>query len=126
MKKVCRIDGCEKPWRGATQDICPMHYHRFYRNGTYDTVICRKPILYHSAGYIQIDAKDHPLSDSSGYVYEHRKVFYEHNGEGPFNCYICQKEVVWKGMHIDHYDKVKTNNNIENLNACCSGCNSGR
>lgn len=31
----CEIDQCGKPGRSRTARVCPMHYHRQYRNGTY-------------------------------------------------------------------------------------------
>lgn len=34
--KPCNVDGCGKPGRSRTAGICPMHYHRRYRNGTYE------------------------------------------------------------------------------------------
>lgn len=32
--KPCEVDGCGKPGRSRTAGICPMHYHRLYRNGS--------------------------------------------------------------------------------------------
>lgn len=32
--KQCDVDGCGKPARSLTAELCPMHYHRQYRYGT--------------------------------------------------------------------------------------------
>lgn len=82
--------------------------------------------LNQSNGYIWLREPGHPLSDSRGLVYEHRYVFYQNNGAGPFKCHWCGLDVEWKTMHIDHLDDDKTNNNIENLVPSCPLCNQKR
>jgi len=32
--KTCGIGGCEKSARSRSAELCPMHYHRMYRNGS--------------------------------------------------------------------------------------------
>lgn len=36
QQPTCRVTGCDKPGRSMTQDVCPMHYHRKYRTGSYE------------------------------------------------------------------------------------------
>jgi hypothetical protein len=79
-----------------------------------------------SAGYIWLREPSHPLADSRGLVYEHRFVFYNQHGEGPFKCHWCRVDIDWKVMHVDHLDDDKTNNNIENLVPSCPRCNQKR
>ena len=31
--RTCSIDGCTKPARTKSAELCPMHYHRWYRYG---------------------------------------------------------------------------------------------
>lgn len=33
-KRTCTIDGCNKPARTKSAELCKMHYHRQYRNGS--------------------------------------------------------------------------------------------
>ena len=33
-RKECDVTGCGKPARTHTAELCPMHYHRMYRNGS--------------------------------------------------------------------------------------------
>lgn len=35
-RKPCDIEGCVKPARSLSAALCPMHYHRVYRNGSLD------------------------------------------------------------------------------------------
>lgn len=30
-RKLCDVNGCQKPARSKTAELCPMHYHRQYR-----------------------------------------------------------------------------------------------
>lgn len=124
---LCRIDGCEKEGRGNGEDICGMHYHRFYRFGTYElTAKPAKQRYITSNGYIKVHKPGHPLSDSTRYVFEHRFIYHEKYGEGPFNCYWCEKIVTWDMLNIDHLDEDTQNNNLDNIKATCPGCNTSR
>lgn len=55
-------------------------------------------------GYIKILKYDHPMSDSKGYVYEHRLVMSESIGR-----FLTKKDFV------HHINKNKQDNRIENL-----------
>lgn len=121
---MCTVDGCSKPPRRLSAMYCEMHYMRFYRNKTLEKINTAKQ-KFHSHGYVLIPASGHPLATNS-YVYEHRAVYYDHYGKGPFNCYWCGSQVTWADLHIDHLDDDKKNNAIENLVASCPICNQKR
>jgi pyruvate-formate lyase-activating enzyme len=121
---MCKVTGCSGEI--DRKGYCSKHYMRQWRNGTTDKIQSRKPRTIHSGGYILIDKPDHPLADSTGYVYEHRYVFYGVYGGGPFHCFWCGAPINWKNMHIDHYDNDVKNNSIENLNPSCPQCNQSR
>jgi hypothetical protein len=69
---------------------------------------------------------DHPLA-VGGRIYEHRKVLYDKIGPGPHLCHWrCGRLVNWggtKGLHTDHVDGVRTNNDPDNLVPACPSCN---
>ncbi|HEJ0068213.1 TPA: HNH endonuclease [Citrobacter koseri] len=100
---------------------------RVRRHGSTDKKSTKKEgKLEHSGGYLLVYAPDHPLAGSSSRVYEHRKVYYDAHGAGPFNCHWCGKVVSWRDLHIDHLDDSKTNNKPSNLVASCPVCNQKR
>lgn len=121
----CKIDGCENKIMYKKDMVCQKHYFRFMRYKTYDLTSVRKYRSQNSAGYQKLYEPNHPLSNSDGYVYEHRKVYYD-SKKNISNCKLCGKEINWKNLHIDHIDKDVTNNNIENLRPLCRPCNTFR
>lgn len=76
--------------------------------------------------------RDHPLSLVGGRLAEHRMVLYDNIGPGPHACYWvdryhCGKtELHWGGrggIHVDHLDNDRQNNDPDNLVPSCVGCN---
>lgn len=124
---VCTAEGCRAEPRSATIPYCERHYYRLRRNGTLNL---RGPALERvsSHGYIVVYVPGHPLAERRGDVreYEHRVVFYDANGEGPFRCHWCREKVTWRDMHVDHVNSDKQDNRIENLVASCPPCNQER
>ena len=68
------------------------HYN--WKGGKYKT----------SDGYIYILKKDHPHCNNQGYIPEHRYIYEQY-----YNCCLL------KSTDIDHKDRNKLNNKIENL-----------
>jgi hypothetical protein len=125
--RICCVDGCKGVARANNTPYCEKHYYRIRRNGTIE--LKHKPHkTIHSGGYVLIPAIGHPLTirHTNNTEYEHRFVYYNHCGEGPFNCHWCGKEVTWDTLHIDHLNNCKTDNRIDNLVASCPVCNQQR
>lgn len=127
-REACRVDGCSRVANRVSYQLCEMHYYRLRRNGSTGIVRQRKPQLEHSSGYVIIYAHGHPLTHglAGSYTYEHRVVFYDNHGPGPFSCNWCGVEVTWETMHVDHVNAAVNDNRIENLVASCPGCNRAR
>lgn len=75
---------------------------------------------------------EHPLADSvSGELLEHRKVLWEKLGCESVDCehgchWNCGRVLTWggrEGIHVDHLDEDKLNNDPENLVVSCFACN---
>lgn len=120
----CGTIGCEKLANRKGAGLCEACYMRMRRRGT---TAYKRPFSkrLQSAGYVWIWKPEHPLSKGNG-LYEHRYIYYENNGKGPFECYWCGKFLIWSTMHIDHLDDVRHNNTPENLVASCPECNKAR
>ena len=124
---ACIVDGCELSVRSRNSHYCEKHYMRVRRHGTTEKLSTRKDgKLEHTGGYLLVYAPDHPLACGSPRVYEHRKVYYDKHGAGPFRCHWCAKTVGWDTLHIDHLDDCKTNNEPDNLVPSCPVCNQKR
>lgn len=124
---VCTAEGCEKPPRSRTSPYCEMHYCRLWKTGSLlslGRVI--QPSIEHERGYVLEYAPGHPIGRGRSHVYEHRRVFFDTHGEGPFECHVCEKEVTWSTMHVDHLDDDPKNNCIGNLAPACPRCNQAR
>jgi hypothetical protein len=107
--------------------MCEAHYMRVLRHGTTASLQERlAERIQQSGGYVLRKAPGHPRSLGLARAYEHRIVFYDAHGEGPFKCNWCGAEVTWRTMHVDHLDDVKTNNDVLNLVASCAVCNQKR
>lgn len=125
----CKIDGCERDAMYKKKMVCQKHYFRFMRYGTYE--LTKKPRKYrytHSSGYQLIYEPTHPLCNSTGYVYEHRKVVYGIYGDCIPNCQICGRNTSWEPYttHVDHINRDKSDNRPSNLRVLCNACNSFR
>ena len=98
---------------------------RVRRRGTTDRKIYPYR-TYNQAGYAKVREPYHVLALGEGTVYEHRFVYYNKHGNGPFDCHWCGKYITWPTMHIDHLDDDKSNNSIDNLVPSCPICNQAR
>ena len=123
----CRVDGCDGSARSKASGLCEKHYMRLRRNGTLDR-ISKPNVITHSGGYILVPASGHPLrrGKSGVHEYEHRVVFYDEHGSGPFTCHVCGSGVTWEAMHVDHLNDIVDDNRIENLAPACPTCNQWR
>ena len=121
----CAVDGCHQLTRSGVALHCETHYYRIRRNGHLD-LRARSTGHITEHGYRSVPAYGHPLAWNGRFVYEHRKVYYDVHGAGPFRCRFCNKEVTWDDLHIAHLDDDKLNNNIGNLAASCAVCNQQR
>lgn len=126
VHQICTVPGCAKLARSRGSKLCEMHYARKWRHGSTD-LKQPKGLIQHTAGYRLVLDPSHPLTTKGqSYVYEHRKVFYDAKGEGPFRCHVCGAAQSWGTMHVDHLDDDPGNNEIGNLAPACPECNQWR
>ena len=124
----CHVDSCDRKAMYKTDAVCQKHYFRRMRYGHYGLNLKRQERLNHSNGYIVIYAKDHPLANKQGYVYEHRMVMFERYNIDLPPCQFCGNLSDWftRKTHIDHIDEDRKNNRLQNLRVLCNACNVGR
>ncbi len=131
----CKVDGCGRAAMYRVQAVCQKHYFRFMRNGTYSLVgprdrhgnpVVRQARRSNAKGYVMLYEPTHPLAMKDGYVYEHRKIVFDRDGQNLPACEICAAPTSWDSCHIDHRDEVVTNNEPANLRPLCRGCNTSR
>ena len=131
---TCTIDGCGKPARSGVASLCPMHYHRQYRHGDVDRVSSKAASVSHGRRYKRCVAKGHPLAtNESSLVYVHRKVLFDHIGDGVHSCHWCGTDIEWfldkehpRSIHVDHLNNIGDDNRVENLVPSCRRCNGAR
>lgn len=127
--KVCILDGCTSVANRNKDTICEAHYTRLRRNGSFEllTSVVDGPIVQSGGGYLLDYLPGHPLrAASSARVYQHRAVYYDAFGAGPFACHCCGKSITWDSLHIDHLNDVVTDNRLSNLAPACPLCNQAR
>ena len=125
LLRHCAVPECGDLANRVGSGLCEKHYMRLRRKGTTDYFIPPSKKA-HSAGYVLSAAPKHPRSLGGFRAYEHRVVYTDAHGEGPFYCYWCGKGVTWQDMHIDHLDANKLNNALCNLVSSCPLCNKAR
>ncbi|WP_230953529.1 HNH endonuclease signature motif containing protein [Burkholderia cepacia] len=126
--KNCKIEGCGRKAMYRQQQVCQKHYFRFMRTGNYHLLPKpqRTARRQDSRGYWQLYMPEHPLADSTGQVWEHRRIVYERYGDDLPPCELCGKLLTWSTVHIDHEDENPANNDPKNLRPLCRGCNVSR
>lgn len=125
---VCSVDGCGKRSRAMRSLYCEAHYYRLRRNGTMALKERRpSPKLRHSQGYVLVYVPGHAMATKGhSHAYQHRVVFYDAHGGGPFDCHVCGKSGTLDDMHVDHLNEVKDDNRLDNLKPACPLCNQWR
>jgi 5-methylcytosine-specific restriction endonuclease McrA len=130
--ELCSVEGCDRAIMYKTRGICQKHYFRWMRNGSFCLKGARNPrdkrprkerIIEAARGYVTLFKPAHPLADSSGYVREHRVVYFDEINTAPTECAMCSTSIDWATLHIDHIDSNPGNNVASNLRALCRSCN---
>ena len=124
---LCQTVGCGRVAARRKKTVCWPCYMRERRRGTTDYKTYENPYVS-PHGYVRVTVPNHPLriDKSCKLEYQHRIVFYDAHGAGPFQCHWCGTEVIWSNMVIDHLNDIKTDNNISNLVPSCNYCNINR
>ena len=121
----CSNPDCNSKANRVGAGLCEACYCRKRHNGSYK----RNAYKYRyktGAGYIRLLVPNHPLADSAGNVFEHRKVAFEKYGNGIQRCFWCGCLMMWSETVIDHLNENKADNRPENLMVSCNCCNRAR
>lgn len=124
QQKSCKTEGCNGQATRIKSGLCECCYGRVRRNGNTDAPVY--PHWWIANGYIKVLEPSHPLADSYGTVYAHRKVVYDSVGGSPQTCVWCGQQVSWKDLVIDHLNEDKKDNRLDNLVVSCNTCNRAR
>jgi len=127
---ACEIDGCLRLPR-LGRKVCPMHDRRIELGQVGQELQAPskaggKFVRAKTRGYLEEKLPGHPLATKAGRVLQHRRVYYDEYGLGPFECYWCGQTVTWGTVHIDHLNEIRDDNRLENLVAACTKCNVNR
>lgn len=96
----CAVEGC--PRATKCRGWCDTHYKRWLEYG--DPLGTRRTFRsVRPDGYVLVCDPDHPLAQKNGYVYEHRKVWFDSHGPIPPN------------HQIHHKNHDPSDNRLENL-----------
>ena len=100
----CSIEGCQKPRRA--RGWCSMHHWRWQNNGDPLIKSLKEPKkrFVGRNGYAQVLKPDHPNSQATGYVAEHRYVMAEYLGR-PLRA----------DEQVHHVNGIKDDNRLGNL-----------
>lgn len=123
---MCGVPGCGRVADRPKVALCETHYYRKRRHGSYELHRQRRAFYVGRHGYIKVTQPEHPLAHKGGCVLEHRKVYYDAHGAGPFQCHWCAKPIEWATLHIDHLNDTPGDNRLENLVPSCPPCNTTR
>jgi hypothetical protein len=120
----CTTPACERKMTRKGPGLCGLCYFRIRRTGS----TAPRPIKgrYQWGLYVRLLAREHPLADQTGHVFEHRAVLYDRLGSGPQTCFWCGVGLEWSAVVVDHLNDRKTDNDPVNLVPSCNACNRAR
>lgn len=122
-KRICSIEGCDKPSRSNPAGWCEKHYMRWYRHGDPLKLVEPLPLVR----YRSVNRSGHPIAPASGRVHVHRLVLFDKVGPGSHPCHWCGRTVTWcVDLEGDHVNGDRTDNRPENLVVSCRPCNCNR
>lgn len=132
---TCAVEWCQQS--PACLGWCTKHYERWRDHGDPLITLIRPhgSGSWDRAGYLIVRAPNHPLATAAGYVRVHRLVLYASIGPGAHPCHWCQQLVYWDkqwprdgddALLVDHVDRNRQNNDLENLVPSCHSCNVSR